>query len=558
MLTLKISDASGRLLFEKKGRLIDVLYEGKLDAGYLIRVSIENGDFIALKLDETLEESIVFVPNRSFDFAVPDRATRAACYAPGAFEGSLHRIVAREVEDDEIYAYRQISLNSHDRHGSVRFFPHASANFVTREEPCFYERNAIDGVINNQGHGAYPYHSWAGGARDDLTWTLDFGRDVEIDKLVFFLRADFRHDEKTGIPHDSYWKSIDIGFSDGEVITGEFSLDRSDLNPENSKGIEIVFDKKVTRTIHLSNFRQVTETLSFAALTQLQAFGNYIKEDLSKMEVRQAANSRDVKNYTTERLRQEFHIANLFTKDNVRMVYSHIDRIITAGLMPVRQVLKLEAGKELAAEYFLERREMGCINIGGKGIITVDGTEYKMNPRDGIYIGMGNREISFRSCDEDAPAKFYVSSCPAHTSYPTVHIDITKAAKRPLGSVEQCNKRVINQYIHPSVLKTCQLSMGLTQLDVGSNWNTMPCHTHDRRMEVYLYLDMDENDVVFHMMGEPTETRHIIMHNEEAVISPSWSIHSGVGTRNYSFIWAMCGENQDFDDMDHIETKDLL
>ncbi|MBQ8742918.1 MAG: 5-dehydro-4-deoxy-D-glucuronate isomerase [Clostridia bacterium] len=276
------------------------------------------------------------------------------------------------------------------------------------------------------------------------------------------------------------------------------------------------------------------------------------------MEVRQAANSRDVKNYTTERLRQEFHIANLFTKDNVRMVYSHIDRIITAGLMPVRQVLKLEAGKELAAEYFLERREMGCINIGGKGIITVDGTEYEMNPRDGIYIGMGNREISFRSCDEDAPAKFYVSSCPAHTSYPTVHIDITKAAKRPLGSVEQCNKRVINQYIHPSVLKTCQLSMGLTQLDVGSNWNTMPCHTHDRRMEVYLYLDMDENDVVFHMMGEPTETRHIIMHNEEAVISPSWSIHSGVGTRNYSFIWAMCGENQDFDDMDHIETKDLL
>lgn len=276
------------------------------------------------------------------------------------------------------------------------------------------------------------------------------------------------------------------------------------------------------------------------------------------MEVRQASNAKDVKHYTTERLREEFHIANLFTKDNVRMVYSHIDRIITAGLMPVRQVLKLEAGKELAADYFLQRREMGCINVGGKGIITVDGKEYEMNPRDGIYIGMGNKEITFKSCDETSPAKFYVSSCPAHTSYPIVKIDITKAKKVPCGSVEECNKRVINQYIHPEVMKSCQLSMGLTQLESGSNWNTMPCHTHDRRMEVYMYLDMGENDIVFHMMGEPTETRHIIMHNEEAVISPSWSIHSGVGTKAYSFIWAMCGENQEFTDMDHIENKDLL
>ena len=276
------------------------------------------------------------------------------------------------------------------------------------------------------------------------------------------------------------------------------------------------------------------------------------------MEVRQAANAKDVKYYTTERLREEFHIANLFTADCVKMVYSHIDRIITAGFMPVQQVLKLEAGKELAADYFLQRREMGCINVGGKGIITVDGVEYEMNPRDGIYIGMGNKEITFKSVDENAPAKFYVSSCPAHTSYPIVKIDITKAKKVPCGSVEECNKRVINQYIHPEVIKSCQLAMGLTQLEVGSNWNTMPCHTHDRRMEVYMYLDMGENDVVFHMMGEPTQTRHIIMHNEEAVISPSWSIHSGVGTKNYSFIWAMCGENQEFTDMDHIQTKDLL
>lgn len=275
------------------------------------------------------------------------------------------------------------------------------------------------------------------------------------------------------------------------------------------------------------------------------------------MEVRNASNSKDVKHYTTDRLREEFLITDLFTKDNSKMVYSHIDRIITAGFMPVKKELKLEAGKELAADYFLQRREMGCINIGGKGIITVDGTEYNMEPRDGIYIGMGNKEITFKSVDSKNPAKFYVSSCPAHKEYPTVKIDISKAKKVPCGAQEDANKRVINQYIHPEVMQSCQLAMGLTQLDEGSVWNTMPCHTHDRRMEVYLYLDMGENDAVFHMMGEPTETRHIIMHNEEAVISPSWSIHSGVGTKAYSFIWAMCGENQEFTDMDGIETKDL-
>ena len=275
------------------------------------------------------------------------------------------------------------------------------------------------------------------------------------------------------------------------------------------------------------------------------------------MEIRNAANPKDVKHYTTERLREEFHISNLFTDDNIKMVYSHIDRIITAGFMPVTKELKLEGGKELASNYFLERREMGCINIGGKGVITIDGVEYEMNPRDGIYIGMGNKEVSFKSADAKNPAKFYVSSCPAHTSYPIVKIDIEKAKKVPIGSVEDCNKRVINQYIHPDVIKSCQLSMGLTQLETGSNWNTMPTHTHDRRMEVYMYLDMGENDAVFHMMGEPSGTRHILMHNEEAVISPSWSIHSGVGTKAYSFIWAMCGENQEFDDMDFVETKDL-
>ncbi len=275
------------------------------------------------------------------------------------------------------------------------------------------------------------------------------------------------------------------------------------------------------------------------------------------MEVRYGANMADVKKYTTEELRREFHISALFHADEVKMVYSHIDRIITAGFMPVSKELKLEAGKELAADYFLQRREMGCINIGGAGIVTVDGVDYEMNPRDGIYIGMGNKEISFKCIDAQNPPKFYVSSCPAHKEYPIVKIDITKAKKVPCGSTEDCNKRVINQYIHPEVMQSCQLAMGLTQLEPGSNWNTMPSHTHERRMEVYMYLDMDENDAVFHMMGQPQETRHIIMHNEEAVISPSWSIHSGVGTKAYSFIWAMCGENQEFTDMDFIETKDL-
>lgn len=350
-------------------------------------------------------------------------------------------------------------------------------------------------------------------------------------------------------PHDTYWKSVDVEFDDKETITAYFE--------KTSEGQKLSLSTaKATKKIHLTNFKQAEMPFSWAALSQIEVYGRYVK-DLSKMEIRCASNPKDVKNYDTDRLREEFHISKLFTKDNIRMVYSHIDRIITAGLMPVYQELKLEGGKELASDYFLERREMGCINIGGKGIITVDGTEYEMNPRDGIYIGKGNKEISFKCVDTENPPKFYVSSCPAHTSYPIVKIDITKAKKVPCGSVEECNKRVINQYIHPEVMKSCQLAMGLTQLEVGSNWNTMPCHTHDRRMEVYLYLDMDENDAVFHMMGEPNETRHIIMHNEEAVISPSWSIHSGVGTKNYSFIWAMCGENQEFTDMDFIETKDL-
>ena len=558
MLLLKILGKDKSIKFEAKGMTISTTFLGALEPGDEFVILMDGTDKMAVKLDATLAESLVYVPSKSFSFVVPTLDELEAGYSPDAFSGTEHLICAREVEDEEFFATRKISLNSHDFPGVARAFPHAKANFVTRNEPCFYERNAIDGEINNQGHGPYPYHSWAGGARNDLEFCLDFGTQVEIDAIKFFLRADFAHDPITDLPHDSYWKSIDITFDDGEVINGQFVLNNADLDEENSKGILVEVGGKTSRTIKLDNFKQITEILGFAALTQIEVFGRYIKEDLSKMEVRQASNAKDVRYYTTERLREEFHIANLFTKDNVRMVYSHIDRIITAGLMPVRQVLKLEAGKELAANYFLERREMGCINIGGKGTITIDGVAYEMNPRDGIYVGMGNKEITFESADENNPAKFYVSSCPAHAAYPIVKIDITKAKKVPCGSAEECNKRVINQYIHPEVIKSCQLAMGLTELAPGSNWNTMPCHTHDRRMEVYLYLDMGENDVVFHMMGEPQETRHIIMHNEEAVISPSWSIHSGVGTRAYSFIWAMCGENQEFTDMDHIATRDLL
>lgn len=527
--------------FSCTGDKIDAVFNGEYREGDKIIIHKTDTEYLALKLDETMAESIVYAPGSKLEYEIPFGELKKG-YNKEAFSGTTHRITVYEPTDEVKYGYRNIALNPYDKRGQKRYFPHAYANMVTREAVCFYERNAIDGVCDNSSHGDFPYHSWAGGAREDLEYYIDFGTEVEISEIVFYLRADF--------PHDTYWKSIDVQFSDKSIETADFS--------ETAEGQKLTLKKpKITKIIHLTNFKQAAFPFSWAALSQIEVYGKYIKEDLSKMEVRCASNPKDVKHYTTERLREEFHISKLFTKDNIRMVYSHIDRIITAGLMPIYHELKLEGGKELASDYFLERREMGCINIGGKGIISVDGVDYEMNPRDGIYIGMGNKEIVFKCVDTANPPKFYVSSCPAHKTYPIVKIDITKAKKVPCGSVEDCNKRVINQYIHPEVMQSCQLAMGLTQLEPGSNWNTMPSHTHDRRMEVYLYLDMGENDAVFHMMGEPTETRHIIMHNEEAVISPSWSIHSGVGTKNYSFIWAMCGENQEFDDMDHIETKDL-
>ena len=286
------------------------------------------------------------------------------------------------------------------------------------------------------------------------------------------------------------------------------------------------------------------------------------------MELRTAASPKDVKHYTTERLREEFLIQDLFRTGEIKLVYSHIDRIITGSATPAGEELTLTAGDELRAAYFCERRELGVINIGGKGTVTVDGRKYELDRKDGMYIGMGSKEISFSSADAANPAKFYLNSAPAHTSYPTVLIKpegtpsedvviVKDENKVELGSLEQSNHRTICKYILPGQVESCQLVMGMTKLEPGSVWNTMPCHTHDRRMEVYLYFDIPEDAFVMHYMGEPTETRHIVMRNEEAVISPSWSIHSGSGSQAYTFIWGMVGENQDFDDMDGVANQDL-
>ncbi len=285
------------------------------------------------------------------------------------------------------------------------------------------------------------------------------------------------------------------------------------------------------------------------------------------MELRTAASPKDVKMYTTERLREEFLIDDLFHTGEIKLVYSHIDRIITGSAVPVEPIA-LTAGEELRAEYFCQRRELGVINIGPAGSITVDGRRYEVGFKEGMYIGMGAKEITFESDDPKNPARFYLNSAPAHRTYPTKLIKLQGEAsddvviikdenKVELGCLEESNHRVINQYILPGQVESCQLVMGMTALKPGSVWNTMPCHTHDRRMEVYLYFEMPENAFVMHYMGEPQETRHIVMRNEQAVISPSWSIHAGSGSRAYTFIWGMVGENQAFDDMDGIRMQDL-
>lgn len=270
------------------------------------------------------------------------------------------------------------------------------------------------------------------------------------------------------------------------------------------------------------------------------------------MRTRYANNPKDSKRYDTEELRENYLVQDIFKDDEIELVYSHVDRIIFGGIKPVYKELKLKAGKEMGVDYFLERRELGIINIGGKAIVTIDGAEYELKEKDGLYVGKGNKEVSFKSVDRENPAKLYINSVPAHKEYETVKIDIEKANPVRLGDNKTLNKRTIYQYVHPNVCESCQLLMGLTMLEPGNAWNTMPCHTHERRMEVYFYFDMEEDTRVFHLMGEPKETRHLVVKDEECVISPSWSIHAGVGTSNYTFIWGMCGENKTFDDMDNI------
>jgi 4-deoxy-L-threo-5-hexosulose-uronate ketol-isomerase len=275
------------------------------------------------------------------------------------------------------------------------------------------------------------------------------------------------------------------------------------------------------------------------------------------MEIRYANHPEDFKGYNTGDIRQNFAIDTVFKKDEVNLVYSHVDRIIAGGIMPVDEKLEIPVGKELGVTHFFDRREAGIINIGGPGVILIDGTTYKMNKEDGLYVAMGAKNVQF-TCDDPAnPPKFYFNSCPAHHAFETKLISLEDARKVHLGDKASLNERTINQYIHPEVVESCQLVMGMTILKEGSVWNTMPCHTHERRMEVYMYFDMKADTRVFHLMGEPDETRHLVLSNEQAVISPSWSIHSGVGTSNYTFIWGMCGENIEFDDMDHVSMDEL-
>lgn len=278
---------------------------------------------------------------------------------------------------------------------------------------------------------------------------------------------------------------------------------------------------------------------------------------MKELDIRYANHPDDSKHYTTEELRKHYLMENVFVKDDISLTYSHQDRMIAGGAYPVTKALKLEAGDALRTKYFLERRELGVFNIGGDGKITLDGKEYILHKTDCLYVGMGTKEVVFESLDSSNPAKFYMCSSPAHKSYPTVYLPIEKARKVPTGDQEHLNCRTINQFIHSDVLDTCQLSMGLTILAPGNAWNTMPSHTHERRMEVYFYFELGEDDVVFHLMGQPQEIRTIVIKNEQAVISPSWSIHSGFATKSYAFIWGMCGENKAYDDMDVIKSTDL-
>ena len=273
--------------------------------------------------------------------------------------------------------------------------------------------------------------------------------------------------------------------------------------------------------------------------------------------LRYASNPRDAKNYDTARLREEFLVERLMAPDEINLTYSMYDRLIVGGAMPVDEALRLEPVDILRADYFTERREVGIINVGGAGTVTVEGETYAIGFKEALYIGRGNREVVFRSDDKAAPAKFYFNSAPAHTAYPTTKVTREKAVILELGLLEESNHRVINRMIVQEVLPTCQLQMGMTELKPGSVWNTMPPHTHDRRMEAYFYFEIPEEHAICHFMGEVGETRHIWMKGDQAVLSPEWSIHSAAATHNYTFIWGMGGENLDYGDQDFSLITDL-
>lgn len=273
--------------------------------------------------------------------------------------------------------------------------------------------------------------------------------------------------------------------------------------------------------------------------------------------VRQASGNVDARHYDTARLRQEYLVENVMVSGEINMVYSMFDRIITGGAVPVSEPLVLEAPEILRADYFTQRREMGIFNVGGAGSVVVGDEEYHLEYKEALYVGRGNRHVTFKSDDAAKPARFYFCSASAHKETGVKKVTKKDAVVMHCGSLEESNERTINRLLVKEVVPCCQLQMGMTELAPGSTWNTMPAHTHNRRMEVYFYFELPENDAVCHFMGEPQETRHIWMHNEQSVISPQWSIHSACATRNYTFIWAMCGENDDYSDMDWCETRDL-
>ena len=278
---------------------------------------------------------------------------------------------------------------------------------------------------------------------------------------------------------------------------------------------------------------------------------------MTNYKTRYASSPQAVKKYDTQELRDEFLIENMMKVDELEWVYTHYDRFMVAGLVPVNKKVKLETIDPLKASFFLERRELGIINVGGSGVITVDGDTYELGHKEALYLGQGNKDVEFSSKDASEPAKFYLNSTPAHKKFPNKKIGTNDVEVIELGSAETANARTLRKYIVNSVVDVCQLQMGMTTIKTGSSWNTMPAHVHDRRMEVYFYFEVPEDQAVCHFMGQPQETRHIWMGNEEAVISPPWSIHSGSGTASYSFIWGMAGENLDYGDMNVCKINEL-